>query len=974
MDVCEKLSSAPVPEINEVSRANTDPTIIGTKNERLEEFCKQFVNLSEQKFSAFKTEASVGGEAKTGKTSKIAQGAAKGGLTLIPFCGKIISEIVGQFMNYPSGKVHRQKAKNVTKFLASMSIEDLREILMHTSGTLFWSYEAQFSEILDAGGSWQRAMEKIATDAVDRFVNYITKLGKNKPESDVDISLNSFVQAIISGASKKEIGDLKPGHTVRYHGQKSNTSELFEKVGIVEHKEESIKFYRKKHYDSKFGFRRLLPWESTDDLEVIKDGTIDVYNYELTSDKIHGVTQKILKNINENDPRFCSKNVCDIKSNLQEVHGKVDELKINDETTHKKLDDIHMTVEGVKKDLEGTKDNVDTVDNNSADFTTTWFSFNMIRNAFKFIGRSKELENLHQILQIDDETLKSNIAVVSGLGGVGKSALIREYVRKYKDEYEKVVWIDAETIELLTESFLELAKVVFGEQIHISRLSLTELVCKIYKKISAHKCLFIFDHAQALKSDPLRVEDIEAYLPLKADYNQNIHVLVTSRLQDWMGLKVFTLEEFKKDESGCFVKDALNTLHDDKIVSVFTDILQHLPLALRQATVYINKKDEVYQNRGCNFGIEDYIRRYKSQKKDLLDYKFYKYTMDKYKQTVYTTWKITMEKIEKTKYGALSSNILQWTAFLGSDNVLLSIFTKNADTVQQIEFAEALTLLKQYSMVRTVKPKISFTIPRLVHEVIRIDMQIKNQTETMMISLFEILQRFFSSYYISEKEEQREGLVLASHLEIFLKHVDNLNDDFEQKLKYQSKLLLWLADELLFSLKFTNDQKLLQIMDRILNLPVDYDENDLLILDRLPDAFSEQSEDPKRRKFLELCYVHKQRIFGESCLYLIKTLEQICILPNTTDQDRKDKLEMILKILEHNSEKNSMKLLPVLLKLVRLARGNLAEMDILASRILDLVNDGHEKNKEVVLALEELKEIYKLHSDSQINHKLKVMV
>jgi hypothetical protein len=64
-----------------------------------------------------------------------------------------------------------------------------------------------------------------------------------------------------------------------------------------------------------------------------------------------------------------------------------------------------------------------------------------------FSGRDSELENLHTLLQINDDINepKVQIASVCGLGGSGKTSLAAEYAHRWKDYYEGgVFWFSGE--------------------------------------------------------------------------------------------------------------------------------------------------------------------------------------------------------------------------------------------------------------------------------------------------------------------------------------------------------------------------------------------------------------------------------------------------------------------------------------------------------------------------------------------------
>lgn len=63
------------------------------------------------------------------------------------------------------------------------------------------------------------------------------------------------------------------------------------------------------------------------------------------------------------------------------------------------------------------------------------YGCNINRPCKFFVGREKEISELHQTIQ------KENCVFVEGIGGIGKSELIRKYVQTYKGDYTNIIYL-----------------------------------------------------------------------------------------------------------------------------------------------------------------------------------------------------------------------------------------------------------------------------------------------------------------------------------------------------------------------------------------------------------------------------------------------------------------------------------------------------------------------------------------------------
>jgi hypothetical protein len=237
-----------------------------------------------------------------------------------------------------------------------------------------------------------------------------------------------------------------------------------------------------------------------------------------------------------------------------------------------------------------------------------------------FTGRRKELDELHKLVKLRELTVISQIVVVSGAGGIGKSELARKYAYICREDFDNnVAWINAETQESLSKSFHMLAENLKiptteergGKEWDRDIKSIVKDVYKYFNKVAS---LFIYDNAEKYK-------DISEFLPSSFSLfpdDKKPYVLITSRNQDWeVGeegkIEVIKLNEFTPEEAVDFIKKTLNIENDlqNRQIEKLARELQYFPLALRQAVTYIKETNKKGERRGSKkFEISDYLKKY----------------------------------------------------------------------------------------------------------------------------------------------------------------------------------------------------------------------------------------------------------------------------------------------------------------------------------------------------------------------------
>lgn len=316
-----------------------------------------------------------------------------------------------------------------------------------------------------------------------------------------------------------------------------------------------------------------------------------------------------------------------------------------------------------------------------------------LRNRY-FTGREDLLTHLH-------ETLISRnagaLTTLSGLGGIGKTQTIVEYVYRYGDEYEAVLWVRADTLQMLSSEFLTLAKLLdLPEKEEVDQ---RRVIAAVMSWLHTHRCwLLILDNVNDL-------EQIIEFLPRR---RAGQTLLTTRAYATGSNIKGMELDTLGLEEGALLVLRRAKLLNEEerfdqapeterRDAEQMSELLGGLPLALDQAGAYIEENQ-------CS--LADYLSLYRMRAIDLLKRQSRVYPLS-YAHTVATTWSLSFMQLEQLHPGA--ADLLRLCAFL-PPNALPEAILRAGDmelgsvlnplVTDPLAWNEAIGALQRYSLVR----------------------------------------------------------------------------------------------------------------------------------------------------------------------------------------------------------------------------------------------------------------------------------
>jgi transcriptional regulator with XRE-family HTH domain len=333
-----------------------------------------------------------------------------------------------------------------------------------------------------------------------------------------------------------------------------------------------------------------------------------------------------------------------------------------------------------------------------------------------FADRKDILQLIHDRLSALSGEAGMLPQALSGPGGIGKTRFATEYAFHYRGEYDAVLWMNADSRDILLTQYIALA-----DELHLPERDMQDqrqTRDAVTRWLTEHeRWLLIIDNADD-------IDMAQEFIPPTG----RGHVLLTSRARA-MGAVAhrIVLDQMMPDDGALFLlrratilepADSLENAdeEDHNEALALTQIMGGLPLALDQVGAYI-------EETMC--GVSGYVEVYRTHARELLNERGEIVT--DHPDPVATTWLLSFERIDKQKAAA---ELLRLCAFLYPDAIPEELLL-NAEglavgddaprhiVAHQYELNQAARELIKSSLIQRNDKAHTFTIHRLVQDALK---------------------------------------------------------------------------------------------------------------------------------------------------------------------------------------------------------------------------------------------------------------
>jgi tetratricopeptide (TPR) repeat protein/transcriptional regulator with XRE-family HTH domain len=326
-----------------------------------------------------------------------------------------------------------------------------------------------------------------------------------------------------------------------------------------------------------------------------------------------------------------------------------------------------------------------------------------------FTGRDHVFQSLREFLVPGSTTALTQ--AISGLGGIGKTHTAVEYTYRFHQDYEAVIWLQADSWEVLVSACVKLADILELPKQKEAALTIAE----VQRWLQKHRhWLLILDNVEnpqelLLNFVPTGHQGYVLITTRVHNVEPLAQTLVLSRMPEEEGI-LFLLRRTKKIASVAGWEQA-DTVHHDGARRIW-QIMDGLPLALDQAGAYILETQ-------CSFSA--YETRYEQRRNELLNRRGKRFIG--HEESVATTFSLAFERTEVLN--PMAADILRACSVLHYEAIPEEFFLTAAEHLGTFLAANienwdlAIGVLLDYSLIQRNVAEKTLTMHRLVQAVLQ---------------------------------------------------------------------------------------------------------------------------------------------------------------------------------------------------------------------------------------------------------------
>ncbi|MEV0132516.1 FxSxx-COOH system tetratricopeptide repeat protein [Dactylosporangium sp. NPDC050688] len=249
--------------------------------------------------------------------------------------------------------------------------------------------------------------------------------------------------------------------------------------------------------------------------------------------------------------------------------------------------------------------------------------FNVPARNARFTGRADELRKLRETLrgQGGVAALIGNLpTALNGMGGVGKTQIAIEYAHRFRNAYDVVWWISAESVVFVDSALADLGRRMGVLDGPTETGTVASVLAALANGTPFTRWLLIFDNAE----DP---QSIAEFLPSGPG-----HVLITSRNPGWHDrAKALPVDVFARSESVEHLRRRVESI-DPQDASRIAEWLGDLPIAVAAAGAWL---------ADTGTPVSEYLRMVETPRPHALMPSAFE-----------TTWSLSLQRLQERSPGA----------------------------------------------------------------------------------------------------------------------------------------------------------------------------------------------------------------------------------------------------------------------------------------------------------------------------------